>query len=375
MDIIYFSNSLWNSMKQRPHHIVCELSKNNRVLFVNPPTNIYNYFFTTKEYLLDTITKIPNSELYISKAICTLPFKNYFKIINSFYQYLLTKKIKKIIKKYQFDSPVVWLTFPNQASQISKYGEEIVCYECMDEYSELEKTFNNRFITQLEDEILKKATIVIATSNKLKENKSLINKNTYLSTNAADFGFFNRIITDQSIRKIELFNNTNKTVGYIGAIREWVDIQLIYGIAKKRKDWNFLIVGPLGINVKDLRSLPNVILPGQIPFDELLPYLKAMDVTIVPFVLNNLIDNTNPIKIYEYLAAGKPVVVTPFPEAFNFQDNISIASGIDDFINTIEHILNSDNKNKIEERVNFAKINSWQARVKKIMDLIELHSN
>lgn len=376
MDIIYLSYHLWSSMTQRTHHISRGLSKYARVLYVEPPTNfIYYAKQKSKSEIPGAIRREGKNELYIMSANHTLPLKNYFGFLNKYYQELLIKDLLKATNKLDFKNPILWFTFPLQLPHLGKYNEAFSLYECMDEYSELERTYNQKLINKHEEKLLKNVNMVITTAKNLQDTKGKFNKNIVLSPNAADTDFFNRIISDINIEKVKIFNNSNPVIGYIGAIREWLDWDLIKSIVEAKKDWNFLFVGPVQFDVEDLKKYQNIYFTGQINYTNLLPYLKKMDVTIVPFAINKLIDNTNPIKIYEYLAAGKPVVTTPFKEASRFGKFISTAKDCNEFINKIEILLSSMNSNIIEERMKFAAKNSWEIRVEEILSSIELVRN
>lgn len=372
MDIIYLSYQLWSSMTQRAHHIASGLSKYARVLYVEPPTN-FLYFARNKKRSEQpgTLRKEGDGELYIMSAQHTLPMKNYFSFLNKYYQNMLSGEIQKNLEKTNFKDPILWFTFPLQLPHFGKYEEVFTLYECMDEYAELEKTYNSALIEDCEKKLLENVNMVVATAKNLEETKGKFNKNIILSPNAADVDFFSRVVFDRNIEKVKIFDNNNPVIGYIGAIREWLDWNLIKDLVETKTGWNFLFVGPVQYNVEEIKKNKNVHFAGQVNYKNLLPYLKAMDVTMVPFAINRLIDNTNPIKIYEYLAAGKPVVTTPFNESFRFGKHVKPAKDVNGFVDIIRYELTHKSQNVIDERVAFAALNSWEVRIDEIIKNIE----
>ncbi len=356
-------------MRQRPQQMALALSKKARVLYVEPPTNFYHFYRNRDSILKEDIFQV-NENLSVFRAIRTLPFKNYFYFLNKLYQNLLSRKVVNTIRKLSFKNPMLWLTFPAQSAHLGKYDEKYVIYECMDDYAELETLYGKSFICKSEDEIIKNSNLVVTTSHSLFESKSKNHNNVSFSPNAAEVEWFNKVVHDESIETPKLFDNNNPVVGYIGAIREWLDLELIRSAVSQKPEWNFLFIGPVNTDVSNLKSFPNVQFTGYKDYSELPKYLKLMDVTVVPFKLIKLIEHTNPIKIYEYLAAGKPVVATNFPEAAHFGSFVKTASNTEEFILKISECFNENSKEEINKRLEFASNNSWDKRAEEILEVI-----
>jgi glycosyltransferase involved in cell wall biosynthesis len=111
--------------------------------------------------------------------------------------------------------------------------------------------------------------------------------------------------------------------GYYGALAEWFDYELLDAVAERRGDWNFLLIGPmLDASARQrgaaLFKRANVHWIGARPYEELPRYLRLFDVALIPFVVNDITRATSPLKLYEYLAAGKAIITTPMPECESF---------------------------------------------------------
>jgi len=169
-------------------------------------------------------------------------------------------------------------------------------------------------------------------------------------------------------------------IGYFGSIAEWFDNELIEYIAKKRPNLTFIFIGhTFGSNIQSLNKLKNVHFLGERPYSELPKFLHAFDVCLIPFKNVSLIAATHPVKIYEYLAAGKPVLTTYMKELEPMKDICYIAKGKEDFLENLDFALNEEDKDLIQRRIDFASKNTWDHRINKFYteleknELIDLH--
>ena len=126
------------------------------------------------------------------------------------------------------------------------------------------------------------------------------------------------------------------------------------------------------VDVSELRSLPNVVLPGPQPHEMLPRWAKAFDVAIVPLRQNEQVCYSNPLKVREYLAAGKPVVSVPIPEVERFADCIAIARTHEEFLAKIEEALKTDSEEKREARRQAVAGMTWEARVEEVLEIVHV---
>lgn len=230
-------------------------------------------------------------------------------------------------------------------------------YDCLDQHDGFAHT--GRDIALLEKALLKKSDAVVTTSQSLYEMASALNQNVLLVRNAVDFHHFSRrpdcVFQDESGRRI---------LGYFGAIAEWLDISLIAHIASHFKDCLILLIGNDECGAKRrLCGYPNICFTGEIDYAKLPFYLHGMDVCLLPFRLTPLTLATNPLKIYEYLAAGKPVVSVALPELEQFDGLVATGKTHVDFVREITRALDQSNQSQTTQRLEFARQNTWQNRV------------
>jgi glycosyltransferase involved in cell wall biosynthesis len=152
-------------------------------------------------------------------------------------------------------------------------------------------------------------------------------------------------------------------IGYAGALNHWFDVPAVTRAAELRPDWDFLLIGPVdAVNVNPLRKLPNVSLTGPVPYAELPQRLAGCDLALIPFKLTPLIEAVNPVKLYEYLACGLPVVSSRLPEVAALGDHVYTYAAADQMPEAIEKGLLEDSPGRREARRARVLGETWAAR-------------
>lgn len=165
-------------------------------------------------------------------------------------------------------------------------------------------------------------------------------------------------------------------LGYYGAISDWFDVDLVARAAAVRPRWQFVLIGRLDVDVAaKFGGLANVHLLGERPYEELPAHLATFDVCLIPFVLTSLIEATNPVKFFEYLSAGKPVVAACMPELRPFAGECFLYEGCTEFLAQVERALaERDDPARIAARRTVARANTWDMRVARLRStLTELY--
>jgi hypothetical protein len=235
-----------------------------------------------------------------------------------------------------------------------------VIYDCMDDHAGFPTV--RRAMASQEEELLAAADVVLASSAPLQQKALARRSEAVLLRNGCDFDHFAATPNQE---------NGRPTIGYYGAIADWFDTELVTGLARRRPDWDFLLVGSTyGAAVGALARLPNVSLPGEEPYQSLPEWLGRFDVAIIPFKRNRLTEATNPVKVYEILAAGKPIVSVPIPEVALLAPLVRLASTAEEFEREIAASLIADH-HAAEERRTFARANRWQDRFEVLRAVVQ----
>ncbi|MCC4312981.1 glycosyltransferase [Carnobacterium maltaromaticum] len=379
--ILYISLVDWFWIKQRPHHIPEILSERDHVDFVCIRSWIKNdktlqIHDTSEENLDKVVFKINDNLTVYRKKI--LP-KGAIPLIRTLNINLFMKPfLSKLQKNNKYDAVI--LTHPSQFAFLDKikFKDTKIIYDCMDNYGAFTGAASST-ITSAEALLVKRADFVIVSSNNLKnkltENYPNEAKKLTVINNGVDMKTFtlNQTIDTKETEIVKA--NNRKKVAYIGTISDWVNISMIYKLAKEMSNVDFYVVGPLDrhINMDEYNDLDNMIFTGPQPYYTVPAIIKQMDVMIMPFVLNEVVESVNPVKIYEYLAMGKPVIATGYSETYQFANLIETYNTETEFAELLKNQLaiNSDNPDLIEKRIAFASNNSWKQRANGFKKLIE----
>jgi GT2 family glycosyltransferase/glycosyltransferase involved in cell wall biosynthesis len=233
-------------------------------------------------------------------------------------------------------------------------------YDCMDDHSGFE---SNRNILTYEPGLTAEADLVVVSSDILLKKTSITAKRVVEVKNGTDFDHFHHLPESDVLEKTE-----RPVIGYYGAIAEWFDVELVKHCAKQYPGYLFVLIGKVTHKeISQLQDLKNVVLKGEIPYRELPRYVKFFDVCLIPFKITPLIEATNPVKFYEYLSSGKPVVSVKLPELQQYRDHCYLADSVDEFARNINLAL-KESKELAAPRIELAKQNSWTKRGDAFLD-------
>ncbi len=280
------------------------------------------------------------------------------------------ERIRDAIAALGLRSTALWVSEPTALDGLDAFAHTLV-YDCVDRWTDFpgpvtDGSWRERVVRD-EEALLSAADVVFCSAEGLYASKADVARGKVsMLRNAADVAHFTPA---GRARPSDIARLPGPLVGYIGAIAEWVDLELIRDAARLRPGWSFVLVGPAfsGAISGDssalalLDGVPNVHLTGPRPYHEVPAYLEAFDVAVIPFKLNGLTEDTNPIKLYEYLAAGKPVVSTPLPEASTV-DGVLIADTAEAYVAQVQTALADGDPDAVARRCATAACNSWEVR-------------
>ncbi|MDD2372689.1 MAG: glycosyltransferase, partial [Syntrophomonadaceae bacterium] len=290
---------------------------------------------------------------------------------NAINQRKIALSLREAMQQLGFANPVLWTYLHTSCDLLGKLGERFVIYDCVDDHSAYEG-FNPQLVKAMERRLMEQCDIVFCTARGLYESKKRFCREIHLSPNAANTEHFRKADLAETPIAPELDNLPRPVLGFVGAIKEWIDLELMAALADSFPQGSVVMVGPVGANVdvSELMKRPNVHLLGHRNRELLPTYLKGFDVCLNPFRQNTLTSTVSPLKFYEYLASGKPIASVPMPEIMSFNGLVEFGTGKEGFTAAVRRAL-QDTPEKKTARLQKAQENSWESRAQFMMEKIE----
>jgi len=324
--------------------------------------SIPNNFIAVQPPLILPINWLPKGRIY-----------NFFQRINNG---IILRTIRRVIRDHEIKDFVFINCYdPFYAGWLpASFGAKASIYHCIDDITQ--NAYTDKHGTDLENEAARQADITLVTSTNLKKLKAPYARRIETYFNAADVAIFEKVRTEKYPRPAELDGHTGKVIGFVGNLDELrIDYPLLKKVALAHPDKTMLLVGPVNSlepAAIGLDRLPNVIFAGSRKIADLPPLLQHMDCTLIPFLCNTLTNSIYPLKINEYLAAGKPVVTTSFSDDIRtFSDCTYIAASQEEFIRQVEAAVQENDPAAVQRRVDRANGNTWAARIGELWRLVD----
>jgi len=338
-DIICFSND-WDGDPLSKKHIMRRLAKRNRVLWVNSignrnPTVTARDFKRAVQKLKSAASGCRQVEENIwVLAPLAVPFHG-SAVARAINKRLLSRTVRLAAWRLGFRNAITWTFAPPSADVVGSLGERSIIYHCVDEFSEFTGT-DRTAILEMERRLMEKADVVVVSASRLLAAKRRYNANTFLVTHGVDLEHFRKALDPRTPIPPDICRLPRPVIGFFGLIADWVDLGLVRHLAAARPGWSFVLIGKADCDDALVRDLPNVHLLGRREYRDLPGYCKAFDVALLPFAINELTLNANPLKLREYLAAGLPLVAAAIPEAERLDGLLEIAREPQEWLARIE---------------------------------------
>lgn len=394
MDIIFFAIARWDASYSSPSFcLATEFAKKHRVFYIDNPVT-YKYFLSNfnkpeirkrrKQLLFrkDIYTKLPaaGGELIAVTPPMTVPI-NFLSQGSSLYERIsrindriLFPTLENLVRDFNIGdflyinsfNPFYIRSFP------TFFRPRTYAYLTIDDISQ--SAHVNKHGVKLEEEMVAKADVTFTTSRELRRLKLPFSQHVYVVPNAADVSLFKTALTSDLPVPKEIENVKTPIIIYTGHLEHRTNFDLLKYILKDHSDKTFLMVGPVTLEkelLAELQAFPNIIFAGSKNIKELPAYLKHSHCAIIPYKHNTLTRSIYPLKVNEYLAAGKPVVSTTFSDdIMDFQEVITAVPDAPSFSNAITDALLDDSAAKVQKRVQFVENNTWETRTNEILRIV-----
>jgi GT2 family glycosyltransferase/glycosyltransferase involved in cell wall biosynthesis len=369
-DIFRFSVIEWDFRWQRPQQISSEFARHgHRVFYVSIDTiGLSDSNLQYADIQSEVRIRLLRENVWSIKLCSSTPLNAYRSTISDEVdRRYLEWSIRAVREHFGCGMTVSIVDIPFWSPLAMSMGEtNRVVYDCMDDHSGF--STNSRDMLEAARGLEEQADLVIASSATLFSKVSARNGNTLLLRNACEYDHF----AVKPLDKPEMIDGiAGPVIGYYGAISEWFDVDLVYDLARQSPFWTFVLIGnTFGCDTAALRTLPNVVLTGEVAYESLPAYLHRFDACMIPFKVYNLTLATNPVKIYEYMSAGKPVISTRLPEVELMSEYVYIADNASGFKAKIECALSEDKEKMGPPRKEFARSNTWRSRYETLVETL-----
>ena len=374
--ILILANAEWDwSTRVNCHHIAKRLSQNNRVVFVDtiggrtPAPREFGKVWRRLKRIAGGARRINDNLTIVSPFVVPIYGSERARELNTA---LLVQQIRRSLPPDA--CPILWIFLPAHVGMVGKFGEKLVIYHCIDEHA-ANPNVPAAQVREREARLLKIADLVFTSSRPLYDDKRAFNPHTFYLPNVADSEFFAQARDPSMPIPYDLKDFPHPMAGFIGNISAYkMDFDLLCAVAQKKPDWPFVLIGPIGrgdpsTDVAKLRAQANIVLLGERSYAELPRYVKAFDACLIPSNLNESNRGSLPMKFFEYLAAGKPVVATDLPTLTEFRDFFYPVHNVDEFVAALDAAINEDAA-RANTRVELARKYSWSARMEAVGALV-----
>jgi glycosyltransferase involved in cell wall biosynthesis len=365
LSILYFGNDWDAENRTSSHQMALRLSAKADLLYVECP-GLRRPSGSARDLrkLLDKIRKtLAGPRIASGMRVYTLfqmPFHS-SALARRLNRVLVSWQIRRLRRSLAHEPPFLWFVVPHLSYLPRAFPDCFAVYYCVDKYAAIPGV-DAQAIAAMDEELTRVADVVFVASEKVLTEKSRARSDVQLSPHGVDFEHFSKAAQPSSRRPADVPEWAGKVVGFFGLIEDWIDLDLLAHIATRHPDWLIVLIGHQAVDVSRLRALPNVALLGKKPFAELPAYGRLFDVALLPYRPTEQVIHSNPIKLREYLAMGKPVVCKRFPHAEQFGDVIYLANDQDEFVAQIEKAIAEDSPEAIRSRMDSVRTSTWESR-------------
>ena len=285
---------------------------------------------------------------------------------------LIGMQIRQLARSRGLKNPILWIAIPTAAEMIGAFDEAAIVYQVSDKYdaNTMDHATDPAMIRKLHEHALDTADLVFYSGRKLFDEATRGRDRSYLLEQGVDYEHWKAVKTLPVAPEVARIPRPR--LGYFGAIEPWlVDQELIKRAARERPEWQWVFIGNRSRGV-EIEGLPNTHFLASVPYAQLPSFAAGFDVCVLPWETEQAFTSYgSAIKVREYLATGKPVVISPLPEYEPMSDVLRIARSREEFLRLVEDALSESDETLAVKRQASVASGTWDARAEWVSDLIE----
>ncbi len=366
--IVCLSTAPWHPFPTRKQQVMRRL-RDAGILYFDPPVTLIAPLRDPAARPMLRAYRAPGERVRENITVYALPpvwpFFNKYRAINRRNQKKTAAYVRARMAEAGFERPVLWCYSPVSADILDYIPHSALVYDCVDRHSAYGGLMNPALVDEMELDLARQADMVFATAEPLAERLRAANPEAMFLPNGANYELFHQAAEPCEVPG-EMQELQGPVFGFVGALQTCIEYGFVAGAARARPEWNFVFIGAEkpGADLAALRALPNVHFLGLKPHEELPRYLSRFDVCLNLFAPSELSKDVSPLKFYEYLATGKPIISTPQPEqVLRYAPLLHIARTAAEFLSACEAALNDTDPARAAARMEEGRKSSWDARV------------
>ncbi|MDD3165687.1 MAG: glycosyltransferase [Oscillospiraceae bacterium] len=370
--IVCLSTSPWHPIPTRKQQVMRRIP-DAEILYFDPPVSLIAKFKDPSARAKAEAYRAPGEtigNITVYSLPPVWPFFNKFRWINRRNQKMIAAFVRKKMAQHHMAQPVLWCYSPTGCDAAPEIPHSALIYDCVDRHSAYGGLMNPAVVDEMELSLAKQADQVFATAQKLRDRLARVNPGAIFLPNGADYARFSAAAAPQPMPE-DLRGITGPIFGFIGALQSCIAYDFLEAAVAARPDWSFVLIGgeKPGVDLSRLHAAKNVHFLGLKPNEQLPQYLAHFDVCLNLFDNSPLSRDVSPLKFYEYLATGKPIVSTPQPEqVLQYRSLIHIAATADEFISACAAALRNDGA--AAARMAEGEKASWDSRVAQMCQIL-----
>jgi len=365
-DILFFSTMKTTDLPTRKQRIASLLAKKNRVVYIDPPVTMLGRMKTDYQ---PSFPDLPQGNGMTTIKLPVLwPFGLTFSGLHTLNELRVAHSLLRWSEKNHFTPSLLWTYLIDFPGVYEIFTKCTLVYDCVDDHSVYGGLRSKTYTRRLEERLLRNTDVCFCTSTLLKERLSRTKPDIHVITNGVDLTLFQsaNVIIPEDMKAIP-----KPVFGYFGAIKSWFDIQLIKEAALRFPTYSFALVGPYEEEIRrQTEPLPNIYWLGKKDYVHAPSYINQFDVCMIPFLQNELTLSVSPLKFYEYMAMGKPVISIPMEQLLPYQDDCVLYHDSNEFLQFLPGMLLEDTAEKRMRRQKIAQANDWQQKFDTMFSLI-----
>ncbi len=367
--------------------VASKLAESNSVFYIDNPYTVRDcwvnknstsfkkrrrFFPLFSNEVIDTGN--PDLKVVIPPVLLSLHFLPegfLYRALLSLNESLIRLRIRRVLRKFGVVDYIFINAFNFHYPTVAqKLSPRLKVYYCLDPVT---GNFDGRHGVKSETMLVRDSDLVICSSRSLYESKLRINPNSYLIPNAADILHSSKALRPETPVSESLSGIPRPVIGYFGSIEHRFDFGLMYNVALAHPEWSFALAGPVfAEDLEGLDKLGNVYFIGRVPYSAMPSVIKGFDVAVIPFRRDEGSAAVFPLKLFEYLGAGKPVVATDFnPDLEEYTEGlVAYCADAKSFGEAISREMENDGPERIAARTRLAALHTWEKRVESISSLL-----